>query len=373
MLTHIVTVIALALHVDRSSTCLLPIQMIPRLHSDNSWFKHTCEPSVPASCSLLCCWPIFNMEQLDWQMGQDDALQQMLQTFQNIAPLLDNGLKLAPNPEAPKRQRRAQDQADPSDKSSLAKGQAQQIDHQKLLLLMGRLLLKVDRDLQVLQRETTFIIFFSSQEQTGILPLLLQEANVWHQSSKEGSSSLKMPLRQVLLQTVVKELIARLTKLTEAPADSPLLEVARKTNIVLENNTIPFMEWDALEKRLKIAAKTPVSLAKMGEHLLELQEGFKDANLIMKFHSLPTKPDSVITPWRLQMSSREDRTYDLMLHLAQSQIWTLIAASLKQHNLYQSSLAANLEQSLGLKPPKGQGKGKSKTKGHKMPQPKQEK
>lgn len=313
------------------------------------------------------------MEQHDWQMGQDDALQQMLQTFQNIAPLLDNSLKLAPNPAAPKRPRRAPDQADPNDKGSHIKGQSPQIDQQKLLLLMGRLLLKVDRDLQVLQRETTFIIFFSSQEQTGILPLLLQEANQWHQKSKEGSSSLRMPLRQVLLQSVVKELIARLTKLTEAPADSPLLDMARKTNILLENNTIPFMEWDASEKRLKVATKTPVSLAKMGEHLLELQEGFKDANLIQKFHSLPTKPDSVITPWRLQMSSREDRTYELMLHLAHSQIWTLIAASLKQHNLYQSSLAANLEVGLGLKQNKGQGKGKTKTKGHKMPQTKQEK
>ena len=52
----------------------------------------------------------------------------------------------------------------------------------------------------------------------------------------------------------------------------------------------------------------------------------------------------------------------MLLHLCQSQVWALVAASMKQHNLHQSNLASALEHSLGLTPTKGKGKGKSKTK-----------
>ena len=241
--------------------------------------------------------------------------------------------------------------------------QDQAQDQRKILEMMARLLLRVDRDLQVLQRETTFIFYFSCNEETGVLPLLLQAADKWHKEMQEGASSSKTPLRQVLLQTVIQTLATRVTKLMEAQEDSQLLQVARKSQILLENKTVPFMEWNGHEKRLQISKKTPVSLTKMSQHCTELMDSFSNANLIMKFHSLPTKQGSLVTPWRLQMSCREDRTYELLVHLAQSQIWTLLAASLKLHNQHQSSLATNIETSLGLRPNKGQGKGKSRHKG----------
>lgn len=177
---------------------------------------------------------------------------------------------------------------------------------------------------------------------------------------------MKTPLRQVLVQTLMSDLQTKVSKLMEAQDDSPLILAAKKSNILMENRSIPYVEWNSLERKLQLSNQTPVSLTKMCQHCTELQEGFRDVNLIMKFHALPTKVDSPVTPWRLQMSAREDRTYELMLHLANSQVWTLLGASLKRHNLHQSSLATNLEQSLGLKPPKGRGKGKTKTKSTKM-------
>ena len=339
-------------------------------HPDSSWFKLTCELSVRAFCNLRYCSHTFIMELQDWQMGQEGALSQMLQTFQNLAPMLDTGLKLSPNPAAPKRQRRQDGAIKPKEESSQqGHGQDAHLDQQKLLILMAKLLLRVDRDLQVIHRETTFIFYFSCKDPKGVLPLMLQEAETWHQASTENASTWKRPLRQVLLQTLLTALTTRVHKLLEAPEDSPLMEAAKSSRILLENKTIPFMEWNPQEQKLQVSQKTPVSLAKMSEHCLELQDGFKDPTLIQKFHSLPAKPDSAVTPWRLQMSSREARTYELMLHLAYSQVWTLLATSLKQHNLYQSSLAATIEQNLGLRP-KGQGKGKQKGKGHKANQAK---
>jgi hypothetical protein len=296
-------------------------------------------------------------------MENDGAVQQMLQSFQNLVPLLDPTLKLQPNPGASKKPRRQLDDEANGRAPPPGHRQDQAQDQRKILEMMARLLLRVDRDLQVLQRETTFIFYFSCNEETGVLPLLLQAADKWHKEMQEGASSSKTPLRQVLLQTVIQTLATRVTKLMEAQEDSQLLQVARKSQILLENKTVPFMEWNGHEKRLQVSSKTPVSLTKMSQHCTELMDSFSNANLIMKFHSLPTKQGSLVTPWRLQMSCREDRTYELLAHLAQSQIWTLLAASLKLHNQHQSSLATNIETSLGLRPNKGQGKGKSRHKG----------
>lgn len=306
-------------------------------------------------------------------MGNEEAMTQILQSFQNLAPLLhDQSLKLAPNPGAAKRQRKHQDSNGPKSEEHSGQRHNQAKDTQQVLHLMAKLLVRVERDLQVLQRETTFIFYFKCTDQKGILPLLLQQADAWHKKAKEGSSSSTSPLRQVLLQTVLSTLSTRLNKLLEAPEDSPLLQAALQTQLLLENKTIPYMAWNPQERRLQISDKTPVSLAKMNEHCNELMEGFRDVSLIMKFHSLPTKEGSTVTPWRLQMSIREERTYELLQHLAHSQVWTLLAASLKQHNLHQSSLATSLEQSMGLRPAKGQSKGHQKgTKPSKMP-PKQE-
>lgn len=298
----------------------------------------------------------------------------MLQTFHHLAPLLqvDKGLSLEPNPAAAKKQRRHQDTEPRSQGSPKGQSKGTQLDPTQILQMMGRLLLRVDRDLQVLQRETTFIFYFSCKDPKGILPLLLQKAEQWHTQAKEGSSSSMGPLRQVLLQTVIAEMANRINRLLEAPADSPLLQAAVQTQILLEDKKIPYMQWNQQDKKLQVSTKTPVSLAKMSEHFTELQEGFRDVGLIQKFHALPTKADSPVTPWRLQMSMREDRTYELMQHLAQSQVWTLLAASLKQHNLHQSALAGTLEKSLGFQSQKGQGKGPHKGKSQKMQSPKKE-
>ena len=122
----------------------------------------------------------------------------MLQTFQCLAPLLDKTLQLEQNPGATKRIR-----VDPPPKGRGKHGPNQedhQPDVQTTLQLMARLMLRLDRDMQVLSREHTFLLFFSCNEPTGALKLLLQKGTEWNQQAQTATSPSKMmPLRQTLL------------------------------------------------------------------------------------------------------------------------------------------------------------------------------
>ena len=81
------------------------------------------------------------MDNVDWQTETpEEAVQQMVATFQGLVPLLDPSLKLSANPGAAKRQRRQGDQTganvDVSNKNT-------QQNMQTLLALMARMMLNL--------------------------------------------------------------------------------------------------------------------------------------------------------------------------------------------------------------------------------------
>ena len=296
----------------------------------------------------------------------------MLQTFHSLAPLLDKTLQLEQNPGATKRIR-----VDPPPKGRGKHGPdngEQTPDVQTTLQLMARLLLRMDRDMQAFSREHTFLLFCSCKEPTGALTLLVQKAEEWHKQVQQNTSQSKMtPLRQVLLQALLSEMMNRLQRLAEAGDTTDLKQAALRNQVMLPDQTIPFMEWNGHQKCLKLSQRTPVSVQKMGQHLQELQDMFRDVGLIQRFHALPVKRQSEVAPWRLQLSLRGDRPFELLQHLCQSQIWTTVGASLKLHSLMQSSQATHLAEHLGMDThQKGQGKGKMKQQKHQT-KPKQEK
>ena len=120
--------------------------------------------------------------------------------------------------------------------------------------LIAKLVLRLERDVQMLHKETTFLFYFSCNEASGALPMLLQAADQWHAQMKEGqSSSTTMPLRQVLMQTLVNELLTRVQRLEKALPDSQLIMSARKTQILLPDGGIPFMQWNPTLRKLVLS------------------------------------------------------------------------------------------------------------------------
>jgi len=288
-----------------------------------------------------------------------NASEQILQSFQHLAPLLgvklDKDLELTPNPGLMKRQRK---DVVPKGKGRHVKQEdspdLQQI--QETVTLIAKILVRHDQQIEAVRREDTFIFFFNNQAPTGSLKCLLAAAETWHSQSQNRQMPWQ-PLRQRLLQVLLKDLVARLTQLGEASSDSQLVKAAQQNHVILPDMSCPYLEWDSHHKKLVVSQRSPISLKKMVLNIQELQEMSTEPHLIQAFHALP--PTGEITPWRLQLSLRADREYWLMRALCGSSIWVLMAASLKAHSLHQSSLADQLSKRLNLRPAKGKSKGKS--------------
>eukprot|EP00435_Cladocopium_sp_Y103_P009775 s4213_g2.t1 len=74
----------------------------------------------------------------------------------------------------------------------------------------------------------------------------------------------------------------------------------------------------------------------------DLLEMVTDVNLVRRFHALPTKSKSSVSPWKLQLSVRIHNPWNLFLELPQSSVWLLLGTSLKRHANFQSPLALSL-------------------------------
>jgi hypothetical protein len=294
--------------------------------------------------------------------------EQIWAVFQHVAPLIDQSLKLEQNKAAPKRPRRGelvkpdQHQGLP-DKLNLAKAMSQ----------LAQLALKLDRDMQLMKQEDTYIFFFSNKGPDSCLALLMQTTEMWaqnHQEQKQATSKAPMiPLRLKLMQVLFTTLLTKLDSLGAAKEGSEVMKAALSTLLLLPDGTCPFLEWDQGTKKLRVSQRKPLTLKHLHQLCTDMLEALSDVNLVRRFHALPTGPNQAVTPWKLQLSMRSDQPWQILQMLSHSAIWLMMGGSkmggsLKPHSQTQSPLAHQLQMTLGMTrgTSKGKGKGKSKTK-----------
>jgi len=305
------------------------------------------------------------MADLDMQ-DTDEVNSQVWSAFQAIGPLLDKHLILAPNPAAPKRQRKGD--SDKQQGKHQVNQSADKINVVQALTLLTKLALRLDKDMQQLKTEDTFIFFFGHKGPNSSLQCLVQATEDWAQNRQMPTPKKPlMPLKQHLMQVVFNTLMNRLTALGEAKDGSEIQTAALKSLILLPDKTCPFLEWDQSQKQLKVSQRPPLSLTRLMQICTDMVEALTDVHLVTSFHALPTTSQEV-APWKLTLSLRIDTPWQLMQTMSHSAIWLLMGTSLKPHGQRQSPLARSLQQAMGqTKTPKGKGKGK-----HKGMTPKQE-
>ncbi|CAL1140453.1 unnamed protein product [Cladocopium goreaui] len=291
----------------------------------------------------------------------EDATTQIWQAFQELSPILDQTLKLSQNA-PPKRQRRGEH----TTKQREPQGSQEKVQLAQALVLLTKLTLKLDRELQTLKREDTFVFFFANKGKESCLQTLVQATEVWvaklKEKQEEGTTVRMQPLRQHLLQVLLNTLLTRVEQLGNAPEGSEILKAAMHTKVLLQDKTCPYLEWCHSKKELIVSKKKPLGLKRLHQICTDLLEALTNPQMVVKFHSLPSGAKQETSPWKLQVSLRLDHPWQLLLELCGSAIWLLMGASLKVHSLEQSPLAHNLQKAMNLHSSHRKGKGKGKGK-----------
>ena len=166
-------------------------------------------------------------------IGMDQSSQEQIrETFQFLQPLLDQSLKLLPNPRAPK-QRRTEDKI----KASQADQGPIGAEPQKLLQYLqalGQLVLRQEHSMSLLQSTDSFILYFQ-QDKEGSLQGLLLETQKWHQQRLQDPATIQTTLRQHLCQHLLLDLLNRVTKVSQSKPEDPLFRLCREKNLILED------------------------------------------------------------------------------------------------------------------------------------------
>ena len=264
--------ISLALPVNRFLTLPMDNMILTCMLPDTDWSKSICKHSAPISCKpqpFLHLWP---MADLQLNETDEEASQQVFQIFQNMPQLwLDKTLKLEDRPGPDKRQRREGPRASPSH----APDQPSNPQLVKALQVLTRLMVQMDKDMQLLKAEDTCIFFFNNKEPTGCLPLLLKTTETWYASTQK-----LMPLRQRLMQVMMNELLTRVQAIGNAKEDSDLLRTAQKNNLILADRSFPYLEWDHAKQSLMISRRSSISLKRMDQICVELLEILTDVEVV---------------------------------------------------------------------------------------------
>lgn len=323
-----------------------------------------CELSVP----ICCKQPSFLERRLMAHMADADMpestemTEQIWAAFQNMAPLIDKTLRLEPNKAAPKRQKK-----EGHSQSDAALALPPKINLALAMTQLAKLALQLDRDMQLMKKEDTFLFFFGNKGKDSCIHLLMQTTETWaqeHQQQQQAAQPAAMiPLRLKLMQVLFTTLLKKVDQLGAAPQGSELQLMAQQNLVLLPDMTCPYLEWDHQNKRLRASQKRPLTLKHVHQLCSDMLESLSDLHLVQKFHSLPSTNNHETTTWKLQLSLRHDQPWQQMQMLSHLSIWLLMGGTLKPHSLTQSPVAHQLQSTLGLTPQgKGRGKGKAKTK-----------
>lgn len=168
-------------------------------------------------------------------------------------------------------------------------------------------------------------------------------------------------MRSQLALAMMEELLKRATAIHQAKEDSDLYQSAKKANLILPDQSWPYLAWDNRQNALIPAKTPPIPMTKMLKMLTDLVEEFKVSTLVIQFRAVQSQQSaskSPVVPWRLQLHSRADETYNLLKTLVANSVWHLLCCRLKTHTIALSGLGKSVQETL-----KGMGKGKTSGKG----------
>ena len=228
-----------------------------------------------------------------------------------------------------------------------------------LLRTLTNLVIQHDRNLHTLQRQDCYVMFAQNSQQ-GMAPLMSRMATEWKaQLTSSPTSPPALTLRTHLVAGLLKELLQRVTTLSNSSPGQELWDTTVKKGYIQADGSWVYMRWVPEQRQMQPAPRAPCQMAKMMKNLQIMLDLLKEPTHVVRFQSLRGTSETIT--WILQLSMRDSEFWLLMDDLAQNAVWSLLGMSCKRYTQTQSKLATQLLEALGKGKgsPKGKGKGKA--------------
>ncbi|CAE7773628.1 pol [Symbiodinium sp. CCMP2592] len=213
------------------------------------------------------------------------------------------------------------------------------------LRLMSRIILQQEETICHLRNEKCFVLFLK-HEQEGILKQLMAVSKEWNEKKEKTPDQLNSPLRTLLLQSMLQELLNRVQKETATQEGRATL-VSR--GWLTQDHHWAYLRWDRQAKQLTQDTRPPfqhADLVRLITWMLKELQG----DIIQTFKSMPPfhKLDMQTvksTTFKLEISLRGQTSLEMheaFAKLAACSVTHLIGVSIKRDSLAQSPLARQL-------------------------------
>ena len=211
-----------------------------------------------------------------------------------------------------------------------------------LISMLAKLTLRQEDQLNQIHLDKSFI-FFVQAGKGSILPLMLKTSKDWHGQRESGQVTTS--LRQHMFRSGFEELAFRASKLPFGSNDHELIRALQSKQVLTATNSWNFLQWDSKEKTLQPAAHDPLPSEEAAALIQKIHILAAQADLIHRFSALKPMPqdstvtDSVVVPWRLDISLRgqaAQELYDALQRLTGSGLTQLIFVRIRPSTLQRS-------------------------------------
>eukprot|EP00439_Symbiodinium_sp_Y106_P059470 s1542_g8.t1 len=184
-----------------------------------------------------------------------------------------------------------------------------------LLQAMARLVLRLEDSLAITQLDSEFVIFFQTgvtKNPWSITDPLFRVASNWKQQKEADPVSLSQPLRSILFHAMVTALQGQLEQVEKDPAVRQ-----RATELgLLEDETYPYLQWDAERRQHQKASMQPYSQADLRANVNLMLQLSIFPSTVARFHALRRHTETLtseVLPFLLTIHLRSTEAQQLYL------------------------------------------------------------
>ncbi|CAE7409538.1 unnamed protein product [Symbiodinium sp. CCMP2592] len=209
-----------------------------------------------------------------------------------------------------------------------------------------------DRDHQpdqisINRAQENFVMFAQTQGMLSSVPELYKATQAWKLAKQEHPETLTLPLRAWLLKHWVDLMLQRMEAVMQSETS---LQQAKDMLILDESCNVPYLEWNAKERKLQIKQdRDPMTLTQVLDLLKQMQVLVLQPLAVLRFHTtreLVQNMQSDVVPLMLQIGNRTAECHQLwnaFYRLSHSGACRVVATSLRGDRMGRSALAVAIQ------------------------------